>query len=253
VGAQARTADTARSIGTPEWTTLRTLAARQFESPVAVSLFLDLHPADTPTPPAAATRVNALLDQAIRQLDDLDELVHHDARIARAAVERGAGQLRAVARDERPVHGLAAYAAADGFTLTLRLTDAVPDRAAVATTFRVRPVASVRARSTDALLVHVGRKLGQIYLLHDGAARMLDDLTIEVPRRHDQGGWSQARFQRSIDRETESHLDDVAQRLDDLTRRDARPIVLLGPHEVQADLTRRLGHDGDRSSRHRSR
>jgi hypothetical protein len=182
VSAQVRTPGGA-TIGAPEWTTLRTLAARQFGYPVAVSLFLDLHPADTLTRPAAATRVNALLDRAVEQLNDHDELVHDDAKIARAAVERGAGQLRAVGRDEQPVHGLAAYAAADGFALTLRLSEAVPDRAAVATTFRIRPVVSVRARSTDALLVHVGRELGRIFVRQDGIARMLDDLTTAVPRQ----------------------------------------------------------------------
>ena len=89
----------------------------------------------------------------------------------------------------------------------------------------------------------------------------VSDVDDEVHRRHAQGGWSQARFQRGIEKEAKDHVRHVCDRLFELHRR--RPVdrlVIGGPAEiwpvVDAELhpylrERLAGHvavDVDRSS-----
>jgi peptide chain release factor subunit 1 len=71
--------------------------------------------------------------------------------------------------------------------------------------------------------------VGQFDVLED-VERLTDD---DVPGQHDQGGWSQARFERHIEDHVHRHFKHVAQHLFDM--RDERPfrhLVLGGPEEV---------------------
>jgi peptide chain release factor subunit 1 len=69
------------------------------------------------------------------------------------------------------------------------------------------------------------------------------DLLDDVPGRHDQGGWSQARFQRHIDDLRRKHLKHTADVLFAFhKRRGFDHLILGGPEEVVADLEREL-HD----------
>ena len=63
------------------WTTLRDLAGLRSEGGCAISLYLDLDPADSPTPTAVDTRVNSLLSGAEKQVE-----ARHDEQIGRAHV-----------------------------------------------------------------------------------------------------------------------------------------------------------------------
>src|SRR5688500_7776892 len=51
------------------WTTLRELAGFRSEGGCAISLYLDLDPADSPTPTAVDTRVNSLLSGAEKRAE----------------------------------------------------------------------------------------------------------------------------------------------------------------------------------------
>ena len=84
----------------------------------------------------------------------------------------------------------------------------------------VAPLVSLVGRGEGALVVAVSRERGQIFRLRAGSLEELEDLSEEQPRRHDQGGWSQARYQRHIDNLALEHLRAVADRLDAIVRRE---------------------------------
>jgi peptide chain release factor subunit 1 len=70
-------------------------------------------------------------------------------------------------------------------------------------------------RERELVLAAVGRERGTIWRSRDGWTELVEDRTEEIHRQHDQGGWSQARFQRSIDKDALDHLRDVADALAD--------------------------------------
>jgi peptide chain release factor subunit 1 len=63
------------------------------------------------------------------------------------------------------------------------------------------------------------------------------DESADVPGRHDQGGWSQSRYERHIETIVDRHLRDVADALDRCARglRDV-PVVLAGPEETRSEF-----------------
>lgn len=63
----------------------------------------------------------------------------------------------------------------------------------------------------------------------------------EVPGQHDQGGWSQARFQRHIEEHVHQHLKRLAGDLSALFEQEPfRFLVVAGPHEVVQDFLQYL-------------
>src|SRR5687768_17393232 len=65
-------------VTAPDRDALRRLAEVRLDRPVVLSLYLDLDPAQFATPPARATAVRSLLDEAERRLRERDGLAHED-------------------------------------------------------------------------------------------------------------------------------------------------------------------------------
>lgn len=79
----------------------------------------------------------------------------------------------------------------------------------------------------------VSRKHGRIFAGTEAVLAEVLDIDDDVHRWHAQGGWSQARFQRGIEKETKDHVGHVCERLFALHR--SRPIdrlVVGGPAEI---------------------
>ena len=90
----------------------------------------------------------------------------------------------------------------------------------------------------------VGREAGQLYRLHAGRLQAIGDYSDETPGRHDQGGWSQARYQRHIENLVQEHVKDVAEVLDRNRRRLHVPkIVLVSSEEMRSEFLEALATD----------
>jgi peptide subunit release factor 1 (eRF1) len=79
----------------------------------------------------------------------------------------------------------------------------------------------------------VSRKHGRIFTGTDVGLAEVSDIDDEVHRRHSQGGWSQARYQRGIEKEEKDHIGHVCRRL--FAQHSSRPIDRLaigGPAEI---------------------
>ena len=116
----------------------------------------------------------------------------------------------------------------------LPLTESVPDEVRVGR--RSTSLRSCRwSVAGGALVVVVGREGGAVYRLRGGRLEELADLHDEQPRRHDQGGWSQSRFQRHVEKLAEEHLRAVGEELDRLVRRFRGPqVVVIAPEDAWA-------------------
>jgi peptide chain release factor subunit 1 len=142
-------------------------------------------------------------------------------------------------------HGLAIFSSGlDNIWRTLPLTEAVQDQVKVSSTLYLAPLVPLVGRGEGALVVVVGRERGHFYRLRGGRLEDLADHTEEQPGRHDQGGLSQARYQRHIETKVREHLHEVAQALDRLVRqlRDVH-VVVISSEETRAEFDDLLTHE----------
>jgi peptide chain release factor subunit 1 len=95
-----------------------------------------------------------------------------------------------------------------------------------------------------ALVAAVGRERGEVFRLRGGTLVAIADESADVPGRHDQGGWSQARYERHIENIVDQHLREVADTLDACVRRlRGVPIVLVGAEEIRSEFEELLSKE----------
>ena len=230
---------------TISWDELRALAGFEAKKGCAISLYLNLDPSVSPTAGDAATRLNSLLDEAAKSDGaNARELSHDQRQSLRGDFDR----IRTYFANEftrEGAHGLAIFSdTLDNIWRALPLTEAVPDDIKVDRRLYLAPLVPLMGRGEGALVVAVGRERGQIYRLRAGRLEELEDLSDEQPRRHDQGGWSQARMQRHVDGLASEHVRAVAEELDRLVRRmRSVQVVVVASEEMWAELSSFLSHD----------
>lgn len=114
----------------------------------------------------------------------------------------------------------------------------------VAAAFRERPAIEPLVEALPGLrwaVALVSRKHGRIFAGTDIGLAEVSDVDDDVHRWHAQGGWSQGRFQRGIEKEEKDHVGRVCERLFALHQR--RPIdrlVVGGPKEIWPLLDAKL-------------
>jgi peptide chain release factor subunit 1 len=222
--------------GTVTWSLLRELAGFRAEKGCAISLCLNLDPSDVPTAGDAQTRMNAMLHAADRT--DRTDLTHEQRGALKADFERIATWFDdEFERDGS--QGLAVFAAGlDNFWRTLALPEPVRDSAKVSRDFYVSPLVSLVSRGDGTIVAVVGREQGQLYRLRAGRLEEIAEHYDEQPGQHDQGGWSQGRYQRHIEKLVQEHLKGVAEELDRSKRQLRAPkIVLVCSEEMRSEFT----------------
>jgi peptide chain release factor subunit 1 len=228
--------------GTVTWQRLRQLASFRAELGCATSLFLNLDPSEVPTPTDAQTRMNALLSSAEKV--DRSELTHDQRQGLKADFERIAGWFDNDFSREG-AQSLAIFAAGlDNFWSTVSLPGPVADRVKVGREFYLTPLVPLVARADGTIVAVVGREQGQLFRLEAGRLQELADRFDEQPGQHDQGGWSQSRYQRHIEKLVQEHLKGVAEELDRSRKRMHAPkIVLVCPEEMRGEFTEELSKE----------
>jgi peptide chain release factor subunit 1 len=230
---------------TVTWDGLRDLAGFRTQNGCAISLYLDLDPSDTPTAADLTTRVHALIDEIDRsEAARRPELGHEQKEGLRSDVKR----LREFFEqdfDRDGSRGFAVFCAwLDNLWQPLPLSSPVPDAVKVGNALSLAPLVSLVGRGEGALVVCVGRERGDLYLLRAGRLEELVEHFDDAPGRHDQGGWSQARYQRHIDKVVHDHLKEVAELVDRQLRRLRRPrVIVVASEESRSEFESALSHE----------
>jgi peptide chain release factor subunit 1 len=229
---------------TVSWDGLRELASFRAEKGCAVSIYVDLDPSNGPTAADSATRINSLMHEGEERAGSAHELTHEQREALRADLVR-IREFFDGEFDRDGARGVAIFCAGlDNVWRTLPLADPVPDKIAVAGEFYLAPLVSLVGRGDGALVAVVGRERGTVYIQRAGRLEELVDQFDETPGRHDQGGWSQARYQRHIETLVHEHLREVADHLERRVRRLQRPrVVVISTEETRAEFDDLLSHE----------
>lgn len=193
---------------------LRRIAGFTAENGRAVSLVLDLDPSATATAGELASRVNALVGEAGRRVrEDADDLDQDGGASLEAEIDR----IRAYFDDEferSEARSVAVYAAgAEEELLDVRLTTPWREELLLGRHFAVAPLLPTAERDRTVVVAIVDRRRGTIARLERGRLSEPEDLSSDTPGQHSKGGSSQARFERSVEREVDEHFDNLARRI----------------------------------------
>jgi peptide chain release factor subunit 1 len=220
---------------------LRDLAGFRAMNGCAISIYVDLDPSTAPTIPAEKTKFHAGVDAARRLAEARTRSRGRDCRLA---LEADFERITAWADDEFDRDGarsLAVFASsADGFFRIVPLVEPVADGWQVGPELWISPLAGQFGVGEGALVAVVSRERGALYRLHEGRLEELADESEEVPGQHDQGGWSQARYQRHIENIVLHHLKTVGEEIDRTVHNRRPHLVVVAPEELRGELEGKL-------------
>src|SRR5829696_6465295 len=224
----------------PERDQLRRLAELRLDRPLVLSLYLDLDPSEFATPPARATAVRSLLDQAERRVRETDGMAHGD-RVALEATLRKASDFLEHHLPAEGAHGVAVFASEPaGLVEAIKLPRSVSNRVAIGRSPLVGPLARLERRERWCVAL-VSRRDARVFRGSPDGLREVERIHDPVFGQHDQGGWSQARFQRGIEKEKDDHLKHTGEALlAQLKRWPFTRLLVGGPREVAADFEAKL-------------
>jgi peptide chain release factor subunit 1 len=224
------------------WDTLRELASFRSGTGCAISLYLDLDPSAAPTLADAETRLRSLLAQAEKEPRSANT---HEQKVALMTDFTRIRDWWDREFDRDGSRGLALFASAsDGLWRILALSQPINDRVTVAPELCLAPLVPLVGRDEGALVAFVGRERGQVFGLRGGRLEEIVDEREEQPGQHDQGGWSQARYQRHIEKLVRDHLKTVGGEIDKRVRRERGPdLVIVAPDELRPELEGKLSNE----------
>jgi peptide chain release factor subunit 1 len=223
---------------------LRELAGFRAANGCAISIYVDFDSSETPTVPAEKTKFHARVDAAKKLADSRARDRGRDCKLA---LEADFERIKAWGDDEFDRDGaraLAVFASgADGLFRIVPLVEPVADGWEVGPELWIAPLAGQLGGREGALVAVVSREQGVLYRLHDGRLDEIADETEEVPGQHDQGGWSQARYQRHIENIVLRHLKTVGEEIDKTVHNRRTPLVIVAPEELRGEIESALSQE----------
>jgi hypothetical protein len=216
-------------------TDIQTLAAIDAGSNRVLSVQLDLSP--------------------VRQIQRAD-IVAFDDLARRAEVGLGGAAVDALRREARRVHQFLESEPATGIGLLIfscepiglwrvyRLSSSVPDDVTFAQHPRLRIAVDLVDEGERIAIAVVDSQQARLFVLNQLQVEDFWSLKSLVPGRHQQGGWSQANFQRSHDQAVDVHLRLVCRELEEFDRREPfTRLIVAGPDEPLNRLLHLMSDD----------
>jgi peptide chain release factor subunit 1 len=220
---------------------LRRLAELRPERGLVLSVFFNLDPSEFATPAARATEVNSVVTAAAHKVDEAEGIGHEERQALRHDVERVRDVLRGSDVASNGTHGLAVFACGPaGLLEVVRLAHPIESRAIVDDRPCVEPL--VRGGSNERWTVLlVNRRSARIFAGTADGLEETDRITDDVHQQHDQGGWSQSNYERSVEQEKLNHLLRATDTLFAQFKRRPFDHLLVGaPQELVGEVEQRL-------------
>src|SRR5215213_8340602 len=220
---------------------LRALADVKPDRGRVLSVFLNLDPTQFATPAARSTAITSVLTEAAHRVDSADGLDHEEREALKADVDRVREALSAGDIAQNGTRAVAVYACGPaGLLEVVALKRPVDSGVVLERTPHVEPLIA-DADSERWCVVLANRRSARLFVGDGGGLEETDRVEDDVHRQHDQGGWSQARYQRGVEKEKDDHLQRTADAAFALYKRRGFDRLLVGaPEELVGDLESRL-------------
>jgi peptide subunit release factor 1 (eRF1) len=220
---------------------LRALADVRPDRGRVLSVFLSLDPTEFASPAARTTEINSVLKRAQREAAAADGLSAEERQELERDVERVREALHKSDLPADGTRGVAVYACeAAGLFELVRLPVPVEPRVVLDRSPHMEPLAVARPQERWGVLL-CNRRAARVFIGHPEGLRETDRIEDDVHRQHDQGGWSQARYQRGVDKEVVDHLKHVADVVFSIHKSEPFDGLLIGaPEEMVGDLENTL-------------
>ena len=184
-------------------------------------------------------RLKNLLSQAAEELDD--DLSHDQVE----AVKEDLGRIRDFIRDNHDQYGegIAIFASSRaGIWQVYETPKDIESSISIGFTTEVAPLIHVLEEIEPFCTCLIARNQARIFYGRLGDFTEIGvERSEDVPGQHDQGGWSQARYERHIEEHVRAHFKSVADQLYRVSSdQPFRFLVLGGPDEVVAAFTEYL-------------
>lgn len=216
---------------------IRKLVDRPGGGAPVTSVYLNTDGARFPRPADYEARLDGLLRQVRRSAESMDPA-------ARESVLQDADAISKWVRTEfmrGDVRGLGVFASSGEMFDTVQVAIGVRNIAKVNTTPYVVPLEVLLGRHHHIGMVIIERDQARILRYRLGRLEQYTGLVSDVHRHHEQGGWSQARFQRTIENEAQQHMKEAAEILRKAHEDDSfDALVIAGPHVEAMDFIKTL-------------
>jgi hypothetical protein len=219
---------------------LRALAAVHPDEGRVLSVFLNLDPTEFATPSARSSAVTSVMTAAAHKVEAKEGLTHDERVALREDVER----VRDVLLSDVAANGtraVAVYACGPADLLeVVRLRRPVANKVVLDRTAFVEPLV---LHGTDErwLVLVTNRRAARLFVGPGDALEETDRIADDVHSKHDKGGWSQANYQRSVEKEVQDHLVHAAELAFDVYKQRGLDRVLVGaPDELLPEFKGKL-------------
>ena len=220
---------------------LRALAAVHPDQGRVLSVFLNLDPAQFATANARSSAITSVMTDAAHKVEESDGLSHDERMALRDDVERVRDVLLGGDIAANGTRAVAVYACGPEDLLeVVRLRRPVENRVVLERTAFVEPLVMQGTDERWMVLV-TNRRAARLFFGPGDALAETDRIVDDVHSQHDQGGWSQLNYQRSVEKEVHDHLVHTAELAFDLYKQRGADRVLIGaPEELIGEFKGKL-------------
>jgi peptide chain release factor subunit 1 len=212
---------------------LRALSAVHPEQGRVLSVFLNLDPTQFATAAARSSAITSVITEAAHKVEEKDGLTHDERMALRDDVERVRDVLHGSDIAANGTRAVAVYACGPEDLLeVVRLRRPVENRVVLDRTACVEPLVM---QGTDErwMVLLANRRAARLFFGPGDALEETDRIVDDVHSQHDQGGWSQLNYQRSVEKEVSDHLQRTADLAFDLYKQRGADRLLIGvPQEL---------------------
>jgi peptide chain release factor subunit 1 len=220
---------------------LRKLADLRSDGAKVLSLYLNLDPTEFANEKARSTEMSSLLDEADRRLRNGGSLSHDQRVHLREDVERVRQYFRSPDFSAKGAHALAIFCSGPAHIFeVIKLPRPVDTGVAINDSPFIEPLADLAFTGSWGVFL-ISRKVARILRGSRDGLEEIAHISDDVHGWHDQGGWSQARYQRGIQKEIDDHVKHAADVLFRRFRRTPFDKLLIGcPEEQCGEVEKRL-------------
>ncbi|HEY7074050.1 MAG TPA: Vms1/Ankzf1 family peptidyl-tRNA hydrolase [Solirubrobacteraceae bacterium] len=220
---------------------LRSLAELRPERGLVLSVFLNLDPTQFATAAARSTAITSVMTAAAHKVEEATDVSHEDRMALREDVARVRDVLESSDVAANGTRAVAVYANGPSDLLeVVALRAPVESRVVLDRTPCVEPLVH-QGTSERWMVLLCNRRVARFFAGPGDDLEETERLVDLVYSQHKQGGWSQARYQRGVEKEKDDHIVNTADIAFKAYKREGVDRLLIGaPEELVGEIEEKL-------------